>query len=147
MNEGSWGTRESVAASTRCFAGREELIEALELKGWAVFLAEDGNMVVGAPKGSPVPGECQSCSGVEGVRIDGGLLLTGGCAIFVPPAVWGTGRKKNVATFRSIRGRSRRSTASASPWTKSRRRSRPRRSCVRQHGEISRELAGSGGRR
>lgn len=94
MNEGSWGTRESVAASTRCFAGREELIEALELKGWAVFLAEDGNMVVGAPKGSPVPGECQSCSGVEGVRIDGGLLLTGGCAIFVPPAVWGDGPKE-----------------------------------------------------
>ena len=44
MSTQGWsrGTRESVAAAARCFGSREELADALEMKGWAVFLSTDG---------------------------------------------------------------------------------------------------------
>ena len=87
--EWAWGTQESVAAAAQCFGSREELIEALEAKGWAVFLSRDGTSVMGAPKGNPIPGGCPCCSGVEAARIDGEKLLTGGCAIVASSAMWG----------------------------------------------------------
>lgn len=92
--EWSRGTRESVAEAAKCFGSREELAEALDEKGWAVFVSTDGTSVAGAPKGSPVPGGCPCCSGVEAVRIDGEKLLTSGCAIFASSAMWGEGPKE-----------------------------------------------------
>ena len=93
MSTQGWsrGTQESVAAAARCFGSREELADALEVKGWAVFVSTDGASMAGAPKGSPVPGGCPCCSGVEATRIDGGMLLTSGCAIFASSAMWGDG--------------------------------------------------------
>lgn len=92
--EWSRGTRESVAAAARCFGSREELADALEAKGWAVFLSTDGTSMAGAPKGSPVPGGCPCCSGVDAVRLDGEELLTSECAIFASSAMWGDGPKE-----------------------------------------------------
>lgn len=89
------GTRESVAAATRCFGSRGEFAEALEAKGWAVFVSKDGESVAGAPKESPVPGGYPCCSGVEAVRLDGGKLLSGECAIFASSAMWGDGPKED----------------------------------------------------
>ena len=92
MNENLWGTRESVAAAAPCFGSREDLIEALGEKAWAIFLARDGKLVLGAPKGDPDPEGCPCCSGVEAARLDGeGILLTGGCTIVAPSAMWGEG--------------------------------------------------------
>ncbi len=87
----SWGTRESVAAAAKCFGSREELAEALDAKGWAVFVSTDGASVAGAPKGNPVPGGCPCCSGVEAAVLNGERLLTSGCAIFASSAMWGDG--------------------------------------------------------
>jgi hypothetical protein len=122
------GTPESVAAAARCFGSREKLVRALKEKGWAVFIAKDGKSVVGAPKGSLIPGGCPCCSGVEGVRIDGKLLLTGGCAISASSAMWGEGPREERGYLLVHQGRGRNLTASPSRWTKSRRRERPRRS-------------------
>jgi hypothetical protein len=93
-NGWSRGTRESVAAAARCFGSREELARALEAKGWAVFISTDGKSVAGAPKGSPLPGGCPCCSGVEAVKLDGEKLLSGECAIFASSAMWGDGPKE-----------------------------------------------------
>ena len=96
MSTENWsrGTRESVAAAARCFGSREELARALEEKGWAVFVSTDGESVAGAPEGTPVPGGCPCCSGIEAVRLDGEKLLSGEVAIFASAAMWGDGPKE-----------------------------------------------------
>jgi len=94
LEDWSWGTQESVAAAARCFGSREEFADALEANGWAVFISTDGKSLAGAPKGSPVPGGCPCCSGVQAARLDGEKLLTGECAISASSAMWGDGPKQ-----------------------------------------------------
>ncbi|MDP9438749.1 MAG: hypothetical protein M3P49_08390 [Actinomycetota bacterium] len=85
-----WITPEEVAASAPRFGSREELVEVLEDKGWAVFVSADGGTVAGAPRGNPTRGGCLCCSGVEAVALDGeGLMLTGACAVFASSVMWG----------------------------------------------------------
>lgn len=90
--ENPWVTPEEIAVSAPRYGSREELTDALEDKGWAVFVSADGETVAGAPRGNPTDGGCPCCSGVEAVRLDGeGSMLTGACAIFASSAMWGDG--------------------------------------------------------
>ena len=90
--EHPWVAPKEIAPSAPHYGSREELTDALEDKGWAVFVSADGETVAGAPRGNPTDGGCPCCSGVEAVRLDGEeLMLTGACAIFASSAMWGDG--------------------------------------------------------